>query len=58
MNLAFSTINRTSRKLAENFYLFVPQLSNGNSPGFHCLANPFSGIMGKTARLFCGGRTL
>jgi hypothetical protein len=58
MNLAFSTINPSSKSLNENFYLFEPQLSNGISPGFHCLANPFSGIMGKTARFSCGGRTL
>jgi hypothetical protein len=50
MNLAFSTINRPSGKRAENIYRFEPHLSNGISPGFHCLVSPFSGIMGKTAR--------
>jgi hypothetical protein len=49
MNLAFSTINLTSGIGAENFYRFEPHLSNGISPGFHCLVRPFSGIMGKTA---------
>jgi hypothetical protein len=50
MNLAFSTIERTSGKRAENYYRFEPHLSNGISSGFHCLVRPFSGIMGKTAR--------
>jgi hypothetical protein len=50
MNLAFSTINRTSGKRAENFYRFEPHLSNGISPGFHCLVRPFSGIMAKKVR--------
>jgi hypothetical protein len=46
MNLAFSTIEPTSGKRAENIYRFEPQLSNGICPGFHCLVRPFSGIMG------------
>jgi hypothetical protein len=50
MNLAFSTINRSSGKRIENIYRFEPYLSNAISPGFHCLERPFSGIMGKTAR--------
>jgi hypothetical protein len=50
MNLAFSTIARTSGKRAENIYRFKPHLSNGISPGFHCLVRSFSVIMGKTGR--------
>jgi hypothetical protein len=41
MNLAFSTMNRTSEKLAENYYLFEARLSNGIPVVFVALPNLF-----------------